>query len=151
MSFTYTFPIATDVHRVRLRIQDTNSADYLIEDEEIEYYLEEFGSITRAVIQICYALAFKLSSKNYEEFQVDDIKVKSGQNMANRFLDLAKSLEKSIELGIEVDEIPNIHFGGVYQSDIDNNKQQQNDDYIVKNPFNKDILDTINNYDDDDD
>lgn len=39
MAFTYA--IATDAGRVRLRIADTNSATYAFEDDEIAYFLTE--------------------------------------------------------------------------------------------------------------
>jgi len=143
MSFTYEFPIATDVHKIRLRIGDTDSSDYLLEDEEIESFLEMFTSITRCVIQICYTLAFRISNNSYEQFQVDDIKVTKGRDMVKRYLDLAKTLEDAINSGIEVDEYPAIYFGGVYQTDLDTNGQSQIDGTIVNNPFNRGVLSTF--------
>lgn len=60
MSFTYVLPIATDVHRLRFKIADTNSAAYWFEDEEIEQLLEEGGSVEGgAIAAIERLLAFK--------------------------------------------------------------------------------------------
>ncbi len=139
MSFTYDFPIVNNIHKIRLRIGDTNPDDYLLEDEEIGAYLDSFGSVTRAIIQICYMLAVKFTTQNYSEIQVDDIKIKQGQ--AKDFTDLAKSLERSIELGVDPDEIPNICIGGVIQTELNNNKQAQINGQVVKNPFNKGVFD----------
>jgi len=144
MSFTYTFPITSDIHKIRLRIWDTNENDYLLEDEEIQGFLDMFSSITRSVVQICYSLAFKLSNNEYEQFQVDDIKVTKGRDMAKRYLDLAKSLEEAINSGIEVEEFPEMYFGGVYQADLDTNRQSQIDGTIVEDPFYKGVLSTFN-------
>jgi hypothetical protein len=46
MAFTYA--IATDAGKVRLRISDTNSASYAFEDDEIAYFLTEGGSVVGA-------------------------------------------------------------------------------------------------------
>ena len=46
MAFTYA--IATDAGKVRLRIADTNSASYAFEDDEIAYFLTEGGSVVGA-------------------------------------------------------------------------------------------------------
>lgn len=46
MAFTYA--IATDAGKVRLRISDTNSAAYAFGDDEIAYFLTEGGSVVGA-------------------------------------------------------------------------------------------------------
>lgn len=47
MAFTYA--IGTDRGKVRLRLSDTSSAAYAFEDDEIDYFLTEGGSVLGAV------------------------------------------------------------------------------------------------------
>lgn len=47
MAFTYT--LSTDVGKVRLKLADTNSSAYAFEDAEISEFLDEGGSVNKAV------------------------------------------------------------------------------------------------------
>lgn len=48
MAFTYS--LSTDVGKVRLKVADTNSAAYAFEDAEIQAFLDEGGTVTKAAI-----------------------------------------------------------------------------------------------------
>jgi hypothetical protein len=48
MAFTYT--IATNRGKVRLKLSDTNAAAYGFEDDEIDAFLSEGGSVDAAVV-----------------------------------------------------------------------------------------------------
>ena len=48
MAFTYA--IATDRGKTRLKLADTDSTRYAFEDDEIDLFLSEGGSVTEAVI-----------------------------------------------------------------------------------------------------
>lgn len=48
MAFTY--DLATDIGKVRIRLADTDSAHYAFEDAEITYFLTEGGSVIDATI-----------------------------------------------------------------------------------------------------
>lgn len=48
MAFTYS--LATDIGRVRLKIGDTSSTAYVFEDDEITEFLTEGGSVINATI-----------------------------------------------------------------------------------------------------
>lgn len=52
MTFTYSSTsIATDLAKVRLTIGDTDSADALMTDEEINYILSRYDSVSRASME----------------------------------------------------------------------------------------------------
>ena len=143
MSFTYVIPVVTDVHTIRLRLQDTDPCDYILEDEEIESYLTLYGSVTMALIQICFSLSAKFAVSSYEELEVDDIRIKEGKDKAKRFLDLAKALTDLINSGLDPDNIPTFMFGGVYQTELDANKQAQINGTIKCNPFTSSMYNTF--------
>lgn len=60
MAFTY--DLATDRGKVRLRLGDTSSTAYVFEDAEIDYFLTSGGSVSGAVGE---ALRTLLASKAY--------------------------------------------------------------------------------------
>ena len=61
MAFTYTLPLATDAHKVRFMIGDTDSTDVLLADEEITYLLTVKNSLTLVAADACDAIAAKFS------------------------------------------------------------------------------------------
>lgn len=63
MAFTY--DISTDRGKVRRLIGDTNSADALFQDDEIDFFLDQAGSgIYQAAAYACEALAAEFGRKS---------------------------------------------------------------------------------------
>lgn len=60
MSFSYEKP-TTDLKRVRLLVGDTNDARVLLEDAEIQFFLDEEGGIYAAAAAAADALAAKFA------------------------------------------------------------------------------------------
>lgn len=74
MAFTYS--LSTDIGKVRLRIADTTSTAYAFEDNEIEWFLTEGGSVIAAARLALQTLlidaarrerAFKLPGVDYDD------------------------------------------------------------------------------------
>ena len=62
MTFTYAGdPAASDLAAVRFKIQDTDSNDPLLTDEEIEFAIDGTGSVDKAAASCARALAFKFA------------------------------------------------------------------------------------------
>jgi hypothetical protein len=144
MSFTYDTSISSDIDKFRLRLRDTNYLSYEFEDEEITGLVSMFGSVTRALIQACYILHSKYTTSSQDEIKIDDITIKdSASSKAKQYLSLAKQLEDALLSGFDT-EYPIISFGGVYQSEVEDNYELQLDDTIVDNPFPQNVFDTFN-------
>jgi hypothetical protein len=89
-----------------------------------------------------------LASKyNNGIIKVDDITT-DNRTIANTYLALAKKLEEDIKNGLDIDEVPAIHFGGVYQSEINSNKMNTQNDVVVDNPLPRGIYDTTHSLED---
>ena len=141
MSFTY--DITTNVGKLRLIISDNNSDSYIFEDDELDFFLDRNdNNITRTAIEICRALAMKFMQESSAKIRVDDIQIEEG-NKHKYYTDLANDLERQLTSGLSSDSTLEIYFGGIYQDDINNNKQDQYDNLIVNDPFRRDMYDTF--------
>ena len=63
MSFSYDLASPTDVTRVRRHISDTNEETAIFSDEEIQFALDEEGSVSAAVIACIKQIIAKLASE----------------------------------------------------------------------------------------
>jgi len=141
MAFTY--DISTNIGKIRLIIQDKDIDNYIFEDEELSFYLgRNDNNITRTAIEICRTLAMKFMQGSSQEVSIDDITIREGSKH-KYYLDLAKDLENQLISGLSADSILEAYFGGVYEMDIDDNNDAQEDGYIVKNSFKRNTYDTF--------
>lgn len=141
MSFTY--DLTNNIGKLRLIISDNNSDSYIFEDEELEFFLDRNDeNITRTAIEICRALAMKFMQESSAKIRIDDIQIEEG-NKHKYYTDLANDLERQLTSGLSADSILEIYFGGVYESDLYNNKQDQYNEVIVDDPFTREMYDTF--------
>lgn len=92
MAFTY--DLATARGQVRLLVPDKNSGDYLLEDDEIDYFLTQRGGSARAAAaDCCDQLARQFALK--PTFSADGLSVQNGQR-AQTFADRARELRSSM-------------------------------------------------------
>lgn len=70
MAFTY--DISTDRGRVRLYLSDTDSAAYVFEDDEIDYFLTRGGSVDGAVVEGARSLLAS-AARRTKYFQVQGV------------------------------------------------------------------------------
>lgn len=89
MSWTYDPKLASSKDKVRFLIDDTDDLDQLLQDEEIEFALGQFGNIFRAASALCETLAIKFAKQ---------VGVSGGVNwdpakQAEKYRELAKSLK----------------------------------------------------------
>lgn len=61
MAFTYLAAESSDLHKVRGRIGDTDSADALLDDDTITTILTEYTSVLAAAVECCRRILAKLS------------------------------------------------------------------------------------------
>jgi len=142
MSFTY--DLSTNIGKFRLRMWDTDSDNPIFQDDEITALIDIFGSVTRAMIQACYALHSKYTMSSSSDIKVDDISIKdSGISKASKYLELAKQLEHAITMGLDPDELPDFFFGGVYNTDLNSNLQSRADGVLKSDDFPVDVFDTF--------
>jgi hypothetical protein len=84
--------------KVRLRIGDTNSADPLLYDEEIDYFLSERGDdVAKAAADCAAAIAAKYARAF--EFETDGQKFKR-QQVYEHYTALAKDLRNGVGGGL---------------------------------------------------
>ena len=110
MSFSYNPALPTDKDKVRLFIGDTNSADVLLQDEEIAALLAMFGSVAIASVKACNSIAAKYA--RYADQETGDISVRYSQ-IAATYRELAQSLQDGLT-GLSA---PMPYAGGISRSD----------------------------------
>jgi hypothetical protein len=88
-------PITSDRDKVRLKVGDTDTADPLLFDDEIDALLADEGSVTRAAIAAARAIAAKFA-RGYT-FQTDGQRFNRAERVAH-YRQLAKDL--ATEAGI---------------------------------------------------
>jgi hypothetical protein len=93
MTFTFDATLSDDLALVRFHIGDTNADGHYLEDETIEYFVDNHGVAT-AVIRCIQYIITQLSAPN---FRLDWLSVDNATALAG-FQKLLK--DKSIELGI---------------------------------------------------
>lgn len=102
-----------DRDKVRLLIGDTDEDDPLIYDQEIAFFLEEFGGVRAAAAAAARAIAAKFS--RLADKQVGDLSLKMSQK-AKAYLDLAGSLNDGTGRTAALLAIP--YAGGISRSDV---------------------------------
>jgi len=91
MSFTYV--LTTDIGKIRLAISDNVAADYHFEDEELQVFLTDEGSVNLAAAAALesWATAYALNADN------ESIGGYSyGQSVTKKMMELAAKLRKDV-------------------------------------------------------
>lgn len=110
---SWTYDLTTDVGKVRLIIGDTNIADQLLQDAEIQFYLDQAGAeLYPAAIAACYAIAAKFSRQ--ADFTNLSLSLSASQRAA-AFLELAKTLAAQVASGA-VGGGSSMYVGGLTKS-----------------------------------
>jgi len=92
MAFTY--DLATAIGQVRLLVPDNDSTSYLLEDAEIDYFLDQRGDNAKAAAaDCCDQLARQFALK--PTFSADGLSVQNGQRAQN-FAARAKELREGM-------------------------------------------------------
>lgn len=93
MSFSYDPTLPADLDKVRLFIGDTNSADPLLQDEEITGLLAMFGSVAIASVKAANAIAAKYA--RFADQETGDIAVRYSQ-ISKMYRDLVAELQSGL-------------------------------------------------------
>lgn len=95
MTFTYTPASPTDRDRLRLFISDTNAAQYVFEDEELQLFLDAWpGDLHLAAAQALRAIAIS-QAKFAIYYQVNGFSL-DRRGVAKNLTDLADKLEARV-------------------------------------------------------
>lgn len=132
MAWTYDATALDDpINQVRLKLGDTNSGDPQLEDEEIDLFLDEAGSVEGAVRRAALAIASKYSRQ--ADKWVGDLKILASQR-ARAYRELADSLG-----GVaSVYQVPSA--GGIRVSD---KEEIETDDDLVVPSFRRGMFDNV--------
>lgn len=77
MTWTYDPSLASPVDQVRLLIGDTLNSDQLLQDEEIQFFLDADANVNRVAAQCCKILAARFARE--VDKQVGDLKIWASQ------------------------------------------------------------------------
>ena len=129
MTYSYTSPSASDKDAVRFAVGDTDSTDWLLSDEEIQYLIDTYG-LSGAKWRAAKAIAAKFArmatsekdgdiSRNYDRYQY--------------YIGLADKLKSEAAMG-----------GGMYAGGISKDDKEANEDNtdIVQPAFKVNQFDT---------
>lgn len=122
MSFSYSGdPSQSPKDAVRYLVQDTNSSDPLVQDEEIAWVLSQFGDTRTAAIDILGTIIIRLSARINK--QVGDLRIYSSDRFNQAEAALAALKSQSMHLS---PAIP--YAGGVSEGDMEIDRD--NDDTV---------------------
>jgi hypothetical protein len=132
MAFSYSGdPAKSKLDEIRFLLQDTDEADALLSDQEINFLIKKYNSVPRLVTEACKILIAKFS-RYYDETN-GKVSLKYSQ-LADNYRQLLKEYESKLT------EAPSIYIGGVYEKDYQQNQRDmdlvkpQFDDFIGDNP-----------------
>jgi len=121
--------MSDDLTRVRRMIGDTNSSDQLLDDSDLQDYLDDFGNIFAAAAAACDDLAAMMARE--VDQSITGMSLKSG-DMFTHYEKLAVNLRKrALRAGYVT-----VKAGGIKKADADANRQ---DDTIVQPIFRRDL------------
>jgi len=75
MAFTYVDPSSGDRDKVRFLVQDTDSADYHLEDAEITYLLSTWGNVYDAAIAAAEVISGQYAHKTNYSRSIGDLSI----------------------------------------------------------------------------
>lgn len=90
MTFSYNTALTASKDKVRLMIGDTNEDSVLLQDEEIDYFLTQNSSPTRAAVLCCRAISAKFARQ--ADTTVESVSVNYSQK-AQAYENMARNLE----------------------------------------------------------
>ena len=128
LSWSYENPKANLKDEVRFLVGDTNTAEQLLQDEEIEYLLDEEGSAIEAAIAAAYAIAAKFSRQ--ADIQDGQMRISASQKAA-AYTKLAENLKT--KMGVLA--VP--YAGGI---SLDEKKAQAEDASVTHSAFTRGIM-----------
>lgn len=139
MGWSYTSPDASEKDAVRFLIQDTNTNEQLVSDEEIQYVIDRWLKL-QGTLEYCAAVVAEAIAARYAReasFSGDGTSINLGQ-VAQQFRDLAVSLRSqhhALLVGGSPDvggvspyegltpEVKNFAFGTGMHDDLDAGEQ----------------------------
>lgn len=111
-------PADSDLDRLRFRLQDTDSDDVLLEDEELNFLLDNEGSVSGALVKAARTIASQFS-RQADDVSSGDVRIRL-QNRADRYWKMAERFS---------DEADEDGLGKLGVSDV---ILQQDDDKLFK-------------------
>ena len=90
MAFTYL--LNTDIGKVRLLVPDNDATSYLLEDDEIAYFLTSESTLLGAAVACCQQLARRFAQR--PDFTADGLTMRNAER-ARAFAERAVELERS--------------------------------------------------------
>lgn len=97
MTWTYDIALTETRDQVRFLVGDTDTADQMVQDEEINWAITSEGSVFASAALVAETLSGKFSSQ--VDKSVGDLKLKFGDR-ADRFATLAKTLRARVSLNV---------------------------------------------------
>jgi len=118
MANTYNTALTTSKDKIRLLVGDTDSADWLLSDEEINFFAGQESNVYLAAAMTAKALAAKFA--RLVDHAIGDVRVNLSQRQA-QFATLAKDLQT--RGGGESAQIVGVapYAGGLSISDVETN------------------------------
>lgn len=114
MTWTYgADPENSNLDAVRLIIGDTDSNNPLLQDEEINYYLTKYETVTKAAYHATMGIVAKLSILHRQE--TGKIKIWANEKW-KQYMALAKQLQDDMRSGIS--STPEFFAGGISHTDM---------------------------------
>jgi len=131
MAWTYSSSLPTDKDKVRFLVQDTDTNDQLIQDEEITFALTETGNIYRASALVARSIALQLGR------QLTLVRVpKELAWDAHQQWEHYKELAKELEIKAASSGATGVFAGGISVAD---KTARENDSDRVQNSFTADL------------
>jgi|APGre2960657373_1045057.scaffolds.fasta_scaffold77678_2 hypothetical protein len=94
MAFTYVDPSSGDRDKVRFLVQDTDSADYHLEDAEITYLVSTWGNVYDAAIAAAEIISGQYAHKTNYSRSIGDLSISESYGAsAQEFRALASRLK----------------------------------------------------------
>lgn len=123
-------PATDPLDQLRLWIGDTDPADPLLSDSEVQFFLSQFGTPLAGAISACRSLIAKFA--RYCDERVDKVDVKYSQISAN-----LKALLPTLESQMTMNLAEPMWAGGISISDKDS---RENDSDRVIPAFTRDMM-----------
>lgn len=110
---TWTYNIATEIGKVRFLIQDTNTDDQLLSDEELQFTLDENSDVNMAAAIAARSIARKLIRRLNQEAAPGGVSLYRRQQ-AEMYSKLAEELEQKAEGGSSTLQLLTIPTAAIY-------------------------------------
>jgi hypothetical protein len=115
MAVTYAYPSYSEKDAVRFLISDTSTSEGKLQDAEIDWLLQTWGSVYRAAAEACRVLASKVIPTDTAAKSVGPLSISRSGATTQKYLDLAEVFEKRAQAGIVFAIAP--YSGGISKAD----------------------------------